>query len=171
MRRLTTALMVVMVLAAVVVVTGRLAGLRTLADRTDSMAPAIHAGDLVVSRDVRADSITTGEIITFPDMAAGGISITHRVVSVSRSGDILVFDTKGDANTGHEVWTATPEATIGRTLTVVPGAGRALDWLSRPLGAATFAGLTVAAIVALLLSGLLRRPLVQKRAAEPAREP
>ncbi|MFI5936493.1 hypothetical protein [Actinoplanes sp. NPDC051494] len=175
--RLATVAMIVMVAGAGTAVTGRALGYRTLVERSDSMAPAIYTGDLLLSRDVPADSARTGDIITFPDVTrdgvtgdgvtgngvtgngvtGNGVTLTHRVVSVRRNGDILIFVTRGDANTAEEQWTAAPSATIGRTLTVLPGAGKALGWLSRPGPAATFAGLLVAAIVLLLGSLSLRR--------------
>ncbi|WP_306216029.1 signal peptidase I, partial [Actinoplanes sp. RD1] len=153
----TTALMVLTVLAAVVVAGGRVLGVRTLVEKSDSMYPAIATGDLVVSRDIPASAAAAGEVITFPDVTRPGTTLTHRVVSVRRAGDILVFDTRGDANTGHEFWTAAPAATIGRTETVIPRAGLVVAWLGRPVVAATMTGLLVAAIVLLLAGALGRR--------------
>jgi signal peptidase I len=166
-RRLSSVLMVVMVLAAVVVSTARLAGFRTLADQSNSMFPAIEAGDLLLTEDIRAEQARPGMIVTFPDVTHDYELLTHRVVAVKRDNGLLVFETWGDANPGSEQWTARPDATIGHTIRIFPGAGRALSWLTRPRGAAAFTGLTVTAIVALMLIGGRRPSSPPEGAPEP----
>lgn len=171
-RSLSSVVMVVTVLVALGVVGARAFGVRTLVEQSESMAPVITTGDLIVSRDTPAVDAAPGEVITFPDVTRPGVTLTHRVVSVRRVGDVLVFDTQGDANTGHEQWTAGPRATIGRTVTVVPRAGTLLGWMTDPVVASVLTGLLVTTIVLLLTGGFRRRtPEPTEPAARQPAEP
>ncbi|GAA0808408.1 signal peptidase I [Spirilliplanes yamanashiensis] len=151
-RRLaTTALMLVMVAAAAAVTLGRVAGLQPLVEQSGSMLPTIRPGALVVSRPVPADAVRTGDIVSFRDTGRGGALITHRVVDVRRTGDLLTFETRGDANAGSERWTAPARAEIGRTVVVLPYLGMLVAGLAEPLVVACLAavaGLLVAAVLA-----------------------
>lgn len=130
-------------------VASRLLGVRMLTEHSDSMYPALTTGDLLLTHDIRADAARIGDIVTYPDPSRGGELLTHRVTAIRRSGDLLVFATRGDANRGEEMWTATPGATIGRTTRVIPGAGTLLAPLSRPAVAAAVNGVLVTVLVLL----------------------
>ena len=69
-----------------------------LVDHSDSMRPAIRAGDLVFTESVPAAALHRGEIVTFSDRALGGRLVTHRVVAIRRTGSRIEFLTRGDAN-------------------------------------------------------------------------
>lgn len=95
-------------------------GWQPLVERTGSMVPAIAVGDLVLVERQRADAARPGEVITFADPHVAGRSITHRLVSVRRSGGRLTMTTRGDANKAPEVWTIAPGGTVGRLRATVP---------------------------------------------------
>src|SRR5690606_21551192 len=73
-------------------------GLRGLSVQTGSMEPAVRPGDLVLVHKVAADTIQTGDIITFANPQNKRETITHRVKSVIRDGGPIRFITQGDAN-------------------------------------------------------------------------
>jgi len=60
------------------------------------MEPAIPTGSVVFVRDVPAERVEEGNVITFAD--DGGNLITHRVARKFTADDSLRFRTKGDAN-------------------------------------------------------------------------
>ncbi len=66
---------------------------------TNSMAPGMAAGSLIVASPIAADDVTTGTVIEFVDRRHGNRHVTHRVVEVHRSetGE-LWFVTQGDNN-------------------------------------------------------------------------
>ncbi|HEU4349242.1 MAG TPA: signal peptidase I [Actinoplanes sp.] len=138
-----------MLTGAGLAIASRVLGVRMLVENSDSMYPAISTGDLVLSRDVAAEHARVGDVVTFPDPARGGQSITHRVTAIRRSGDILVFTTRGDANPGAEQWTVVTGTTIGRTVRIVPDLGRILEPLRRPPIAAALNGVLVTLLVLL----------------------
>jgi signal peptidase I len=126
-------------------------GVRPHVEVSDSMRPALRAGDVVWLRDVAAREAEVGDVVAFPHPQRGDV-VLHRVVSRRREGGRLAFTTRGDANTGVERWTATPGGTLGRATAVrVPHAGRAVAVLAGPPLA------ILASLAGLALAGLLLR--------------
>ncbi len=107
-------------------------GLQTLVDRSDSMRPAISAGDLLLTRLGPPGAARTGDVVTFADPGRGGRLITHRVTERRAEGDRWAFVTRGDANSGSERWTVARDGRVGRLVLRVPRAGFAVAWLSSP---------------------------------------
>jgi signal peptidase len=137
----------------VAVLAGRAAGFQAMVDRSDSMQPAIGAGDVVLVRTIAPSQASAGDIVTFRDPDRGERLLTHRVVSVRADGDTYAFVTRGDANTGVERWTIPADGSLGRFVARVPGAGYAIAWLGIPAVRFTFV-----AVGALLLgAAALRR--------------
>jgi signal peptidase len=128
-------------------------GYRPLVDHSDSMRPAISAGDLLLTHAEPASSIRRGEIVSFKDPALAGKLVTHRVVSVHRVGSRLDFVTKGDANPAPESWSVARDASIGVLWFRVPAIGRTVAWMADPVLRSAI--LAVAAL--LLCIALLRR--------------
>jgi signal peptidase len=147
----TAALMVMMLTAAVLAVATRVAGIEVLIDQSGSMSPAISAGDVLLSRRIPASSARVGDVVTFPDPELQSRTLTHRIVAIRRSGDILLVTTQGDANPDPEQWTVLAPAMIGRTIRVVPRAGRTIAPLRRPAVAAGTTGVLVTVLVLLVL--------------------
>jgi signal peptidase len=143
----------VLVLVLVVLAGGvglRVAGLDALVDNTDSMRPAIAAGDVVLTRAARAADLRPGQIATIHDPLSGRL-ITHRVTATARDGARVVITTRGDANSASERWALAPGAAVRRVAARIPGAGRPVRWMSAPLLrlalAALGAGLLGAAVL------------------------
>src|SRR5580658_9353766 len=57
---------------------GIASGYRPLVDHSDSMRPAIRAGDLLITHTKPAGSVRRGEIVSFNDPALAGKLVTHR---------------------------------------------------------------------------------------------
>lgn len=127
---------------------------------TGSMAPAIPAGSVAVIRDVPADQVRVGDVVTVP--RPGLLPITHRVRSTGPGPDgtrILVL--RGDANAEDD-----PEpyrvSKVGLVLFSVPGAAPVVVALSHPV---TLGGLTLGAAVLVLWAFWPRRPRTSAGAA------
>jgi signal peptidase I len=138
----------VALLAVVAVLVGT--GHRVMIDMSDSMQPAIAAGDVLVTEAIAARDARPGDIITFDDPQREGRTVTHRVVSVRERGETLAFHTKGDANGKGERWTIAADGTAGHVQVVIPKIGYVLNWFRQPL--ARFVFLTLASV---LLAGLV----------------
>jgi signal peptidase len=124
-----------------------------LIERSDSMAPYLHAGDLLAVQRVSPRSVHIGDVVTFKEPSRPGILLTHRVTSKSKTAFGYQFVTKGDANTGTEQWTVKTEGTIGRLVVRIPKAGRVVSYLGKPK--VRFVCLTLASL--LLAADVLRR--------------
>ena len=132
---------------------GIASGYRPLVDHSDSMRPAISAGDLLITHAQPAGSVRRGEIVSFKDPALAGRLVTHRVVAVHPAGARFDFITRGDANAAPESWSAARGSSIGVLAFRVPVIGRAIAWVADPL-----IRTVILALAALLLStALLRR--------------
>jgi signal peptidase I len=137
---------VLLVVVGVLIATGH----RVMIEMSDSMKPAMAAGDAIVTERIGARDAQPGDVLTFTDPSREGRTVTHRVISKREKGDRLAFHTKGDANGKGERWTIDADGTAGRVLRVVPDVGYVLNWFRQP--SMRFACLTLAS---LLLAGLV----------------
>lgn len=123
---------------------------------TGSMEPTIRIGALLMAEDCGIDQIQVGDIVCFrsEDGDTRDWVITHRVVSVLKSGDgDTVLETKGDANGAVDSRYVTRENLIGK-VTWYTGEG---NLLSSGIGFLTsgFGFLTLIILPCLFISGLL----------------
>ncbi len=133
---------------------GRLFDYRVLTVTSDSMAPAIRAGDLIIVRPLGIDAVRPGNIVVFH---AGGDSIptVHRVVGINEV-ELVIRDpsgteleriterrllTKGDNNPAPDPGEVTAASLVGSVWVTVPRlgmvAGLPLQYASLALAAAT----------------------------------
>jgi signal peptidase I len=138
-------------LAAVLL--ARLAGYRPLIDYSNSMRPAINAGDVLISHGAPAQSIRPGDIVSFNDSALQGRLVTHRVLAIHAERQRLYFLTRGDANAIPERWSVARTGTVAKVDLRIPEVGWAAAWLNN--GLARTATLSLLALV--LGAALLRR--------------
>ena len=86
------------ILAMLLIVIALISGLfkyKLIAIGSDSMKPVYARGDGVLYRKATANDLETGDIVVF---SKGNTVVTHRVYSITRKGDSVVIQTKGDAN-------------------------------------------------------------------------
>ncbi len=130
---LLTAVCAAAVLVLLAVGVARPLGFRVLIDHSDSMAPAIRTGDLLVAEDIPPREARVGDVISFHDPSSGRL-VTHRVVERRlHPGERWAFVTRGDANTGVERWSVSASGTIGRVSARLPKAGYVVGWIAQPL--------------------------------------
>jgi signal peptidase len=104
-----------------------IAGYQPSTERSNSMAPVLHRGDVLISRAIQPTEAHAGDIITFAAPRLEGVRLTHRVRSVHAMDDGRVaFVTRGDANVGTERWTIARDGQLTRLETRIPGVGLAL---------------------------------------------
>lgn len=127
---------------------------------TDSMAPNIQGGDLIICHTADPAEVQVGDIISFFDPEGNGTSIvTHRVTAVFTENGVLRFRTKGDANQIEDRLTVAADKLVGVYRTRLAGVGNIAMFMQ------TTPGLIVCVILPLaLLIGydLIRRRLYEK---------
>jgi signal peptidase len=131
---------------------------------TGSMEPALAPGDVVLSERRSPLDVRPGDVVTFHDPSRDGELVTHRVESLRRTGAMVAFVTRGDANDVSERWSVPADGHIGRAAVTVPKVGHVLQWAGSREGklgliAAPAALLVLLELLALL--GLRREPVAE----------
>ncbi|MEM1659493.1 MAG: signal peptidase I [Candidatus Jordarchaeales archaeon] len=126
---------------------------------SNSMAPTLSVGDVVVVRRVEPKSVSVGDIIVFnvPEAYAwlSPSPVVHRVVAVEWSGDKPYFRTKGDNSGNVDPWLVPEENVLGVCVARVPYLGYVVLALKTPPVLAAAAS----ALLAWVLYPYLRRML------------
>lgn len=156
--RLTIGLVVGASVAVLCTLALVLTGLRPLVIRSTSMEPTYHVGDVVLVADELAGEIREGQVVTRYDAPQAADSLTHRVRSVSRSGDVVRVETRGDANEGSEFWAAPAGRQVGVVVASVPAIGLPLVAVRSSGAVALVLAAVVVALIAVLLRPLWSRP-------------
>ena len=137
---------------ALLAVAPALVGLTSTVVMSDSMAPGIRAGDVVVVRAVPTADVRVGQVVLVDDPSIPGRLRLHRVAERERAGFVL----KGDANAQRDPTPVAASAVHGVGFLRVPAIGLPLLWLrtgATPLALLTLAGVLAAALVVALLDG------------------
>ena len=127
----------------------RLLGWQAYIVYSDSMAPSVPMGSVVVVQPQTVANLAVGDIITFSQPSQPELPMTHRVVAVSEipGGFGWRVMTKGDSNPEPDTWSVEDHQVVGRTVFSVPFVGYVLDWIVRPFGKFAILGFSLVAFV------------------------
>lgn len=154
----TTSALCLVVMLLVALLVAPLLGYRILLIKSGSMAPALGVGDLVIDVGVHPTQVRPGQVVSFQDRALDSQLVTHRVVSVHRSGDEVNFVTEGDANRVTEHWSVPVNGSIGRAVVSDPGIGRLLRLVSVPVARVLAVAVTALCLASLGIGRIWRKP-------------
>ena len=129
--------------------------------RSGSMAPNINVGDLVVTRPVRPEAVTVGDVIIFHSPDKANNLISHRVVEVETNPS-LSFKTKGDANDAIDPFVTPAGKLVGELAFHVPLLGYPVLLLQTTSGFIVSLLVPGLVIISLCLTNL-RVELVKKK--------
>ncbi len=152
-KTLSTILVVVVVLLAVLLAGVRLIGFTPYTVLSGSMEPTYHVGSIVYVKKVDPTTLKVGDPITFH--LTDNVIATHRIVEVHGEGTPnLGFRTQGDAN--ENVDGITPAAAvIGKATFSVPYLGYLSNFLQQPKGLITVIGCGIAVVaICYVIDGL-----------------
>lgn len=108
-----------------------LVGVHPTTIMSGSMRPSIDVGDMVIVRDVNAESVVEGDIVLYWN---GDEMVVHRVVDMEHDRNNRVFVTKGDANSTPDSEPVTARQIQGKVMFTVPMIG----WASIGVKSALF---------------------------------
>ena len=104
-----------------------LAGMTPRVILSGSMEPRIHVGDVVVTREVPAATLTKGMVVTVKDPDHPGRTRTHRLLRRAADGTLV---TKGDANPQADSSHVSTGDVLGLGVIRVPYVGRPAFWVA-----------------------------------------
>lgn len=136
---------------------------------TGSMEPEIPEGSLLLVRQVDADTIQVGDVISFfsPDPTLEGAVNTHRVVDIRTGNGGRTFYTKGDANVLEDAYPVREDMVVGKAVHVFTGLGKVVAVLSNPL---VFGSVILLPLLGILLWNLWRAVKIARDLARQEEE-
>jgi len=118
---------------------------------SDSMVPKFRANDLIITFKQSFENIQAGDIITYysRDAASFGEIITHQVIEIIRTGEEVLFQTKGLNNEVADPYQVAANDIIGVYQFHIPGAANLLFFSRTTLGYVTLILLPFSVLVVL----------------------
>ena len=129
---------------------------------TDSMAPEIDAGDLIICKTIDSEDVELGDVISFFDPAGNGTSVaTHKVVEIVVTDGVRSFRTKGVNNNIEDRMLVPADNVIARyTGFRIPYAGHVAIFMQ------TTTGLLICVVLPIILFvgyDVIRRRIYDKK--------
>ena len=146
----STVLVALVVLLALLLVGARVVGLQVFVVLSGSMEPTYRTGSLIYVKKVDPYTIQEGQPITF--MMNETTVATHRVVGIvpdEEDPTVIRFRTKGDANDAEDGGLVHYKNVIGRPVFSIPYLGYVADYIQHPPG--RYVALSAGAVLLLLV--------------------
>ena len=121
---------------------------------TGSMSPTIKPGDFIVVKEIDANKVENGDIITFKSNNSKNLT-THRVVDVINDDGNISFQTKGDANDVLDPMLIDSNLLVGKVIFNIPYIGRIMSLVFK------FKGIIITFIIVYLCFEVFRKQLKQ----------
>ena len=147
---ITSVLVALVVIVALLLVGARLIGLQVFTVLSGSMEPTYHVGSLIYVKDVDPFELESGDVITF--MLDENTVATHRIVEAvpdEEDDSVVRFRTKGDANENLDGSLVHYKNVIGSPVFTIPYLGYAVSYIQNPPG--TYVAISAGAILLLLV--------------------
>ncbi len=143
-----TTILVAMVLLLVAMLWGvRLFGLDLFIVQSGSMEPEYPTGSIVYVKEVDANTLTVGDVITF--QLSDGVCGTHRIIDIVEENGTFQFKTKGDANDVEDSGYVSSEDIVGKAVFCIPQLGFFTAFIQTKQG--MYVGIAAVALLLLLL--------------------
>ena len=146
----TTVLVVLVVILALLLVGARVIGLQVFTVLSGSMEPNYHTGSLIYVKKVDYRELKEKDVITF--MLDEDTVATHRIVGIvpdEEDPTVLRYRTKGDANNAEDGSLVHYKNVIGTPVFMIPKLGYVASYIQNPPG--TYIAISAGAILLLLV--------------------
>lgn len=144
---ITNLLVIFVVFFAILTIGVRLVGLEPYVVLSGSMEPVFQTGSVIYVKDIDAEELQEGDIITFrlnEDTVA-----THRIIEVLEETGETAFRTKGDANDVADGSAVYASQVIGTPIFTIPYLGYLMSYIQTTSG--RYAVITACAVLVLLM--------------------
>ena len=131
----STAIMILVIIFAFLLVGMQLFGLKPYAVISGSMRPTYQVGSLIYVKKVTAAELEVGDPITY--MLSNGVVVTHRIIEIHPDEDnptVVRYTTKGDANNTADGTPVHINNIIGKPVFSIPLLGFVAYFVQTPPG-------------------------------------
>lgn len=146
----TTSIVVLVVILALLLVGARLFGLRVFSVLSGSMEPTYHVGSVIYVKEVDPMELKVRDVITF--MLDEDTVATHRIIEVipdETDSDVVRFRTMGDANKVEDGSLVHCKNVIGTPIFTIPLLGYVANYIQQPPG--LYVAVSVGALLLILV--------------------
>lgn len=147
---ITTVIVALVVILALLLVGARLFGLQVFAVLSGSMEPNFHVGSLIYVQQVNYKQLQVGDPITYK--IDEKTVVTHRIIEVlidEEDPEVIRYFTQGDANKMPDATSVHYKNILGKPVFTIPYLGYLADYIQHPPG--TYVAIAVGAILLLLV--------------------
>lgn len=132
-----------------------------------SMTPNIAVYDVVVTVKTDLSKLKVRDVISYysDNPAVNGLTITHRIVKITKVGDEYIFETKGDKNEYVDEWIVKGEDVVGRVNFKIPQLGKVQFFLGSKGGWLLAILIPALAIIAYDIYKIIKLILIKQRIA------
>ena len=110
-------------------------GFTPLTVESGSMSPTFDEGDLIIIKTCDTSTLKEGDIITFHTIISGEIVLnTHRIESITETGGIRIYSTKGDNNELADSRQIQDSDIVGKYVCRLKNMGKVMNFLSSSVG-------------------------------------
>lgn len=139
---LSSVIIIVLAVLAILMLGPRVLGYKTLAVLTGSMEPKYHVGSLIYVKELDASEYKIGDVVTY--QLDGGTVVTHRIVEINSTDGTVT--TKGDANEDNDGAIQLSQI-VGKAYWSVPLLGFIAIYAKTPIGILAICGVMVVIIL------------------------
>jgi len=154
LNHITTVLVVLIVILAIMLVGFRLIGFDTYVVLSGSMEPAHKTGSLIYARDTDTQTLEVGDVITF-QLADSETIVTHRIIEIQGESYDKQFITKGDNNDVADPSPVPADRVTGKVLFSIPYLGYLANYIQNPPGLYFAAAAGVILIILMFITDAL----------------
>ena len=168
---ISTILVILMIVVAVLMVGVRLFGLQVYTVLSGSMEPELPVGAIVYVREVDPGTLELRDVITF--RLSEETTVTHRIIDIihdENNPQHVRYRTKGDSNDVEDGTLLEPEDIIGKVIFKIPYMGYLAMFLGTKQGKLAAIAACAAMLLITLLSELLNETLKEKKGSKHENE-
>lgn len=165
---ISTAVVALVVILALLLAGARLVGLQVYTVLSGSMEPNYHVGSVIYVREVEPSTLQVGDAISF--LISENTVATHRIIEVlpdEKDPDVIRFRTKGDNNDIADTNPVHCNNVLGKVVGTIPLLGYLSDFVQHPLGTYITLYAMAILILAVFLPDIITNARVLKAEAEP----
>lgn len=163
----STVLVVIVVLFAILLVGVRLFGIQVFSVISGSMEPEYPVGSLIYVKEVDASEVEVNDVITY--VLPNDMPSTHRVISIDRQNQH--FQTKGDANETPDGAPVHFKNLIGKPVFTIPLLGYVAHFIQHPPGMYIAIAIGAVLLILVFLPDLLKKNDGKTKDKKEAKEP